>query len=180
MAGLRILRAELETSAVKKKETLRELISRERYNITRKRSAVALVRERLQGLKDKHLECSRAHDKACATHQKAYEKMIEAKRNLSTGTSKHVGPDLMITLQQVEVLTTMLERGTLNNVTRFAQKMEVMQSRIQDCEKEAITAAKELQVLEAEMSTVTPTSQEQLECINEVIEFLESEAMAIP
>ena len=174
------MRADLETAAIKRKERLRETINRENKNMTRKRSAVALVQERLQGLREKHLEWSRAHDKACATHQTAYEKMSEAERNLSTGISRKVGPDLMITLQQVEVLTKMLERGTRNNVTRFAQKMETMQARIKDCEEEAITVAKELQVMEVQFSASSPSSQEQLEWINAVIEFLESEAMAVP
>ncbi|KAG0622765.1 hypothetical protein M758_3G121600 [Ceratodon purpureus] len=180
MGGLRSLRAELETAAIKKKETLRELINREKINITRRRSAVALVQERLQGLKDKQLELSRAHDKACAAHQSAHQKMCEAQRNLATGAFKKVGPDLMITLQQVQVLTTMLERGCFNNVARFAQKMKDMHGRIQDCEKEVIAAAEELKVMELDLSTRTPSSQEELLWINEVIDFLESETMAMP
>ncbi|KAG0574909.1 hypothetical protein KC19_VG301800 [Ceratodon purpureus] len=180
MGGLRSLRTELETAAIKKKESLTELIHREKINMTRRRSAVALVQERLQGLKDKHMELSRAHDKACAAHQSAHQKMSEAQRNLATGASKKVGPDLMITLQQVQVLTTMLERGCFNNVARLAQKMKDMQGRIQDCEKEAIAAADELKVLELDLSTRTPSSQEELQWINEVMDFLESETMAMP
>ena len=179
VGGFRSLRADLELAATKK-DSLNELIKRDKTNLTRKRSAVALVQERLQGLKDKHVEWSRAHDKACEKHQIAHSQMTEAQRNLSTGMSRKVGPDLMITLQQVQVLTTMLERGCENNVKRLAEKMEIFHGRVKDCEEEAITAAKELELLELQLSTGIPSREKELQSMNDVIEFLDTKAMASP
>ena len=178
--GLRILKDELFSAAEKRKGSVMELIKKDEYRQTRKRSAFALVKERAKNLTDEHLELSRAHDKACATYGNAHSKKVEAERNLATGKSKNVGPDLMICLQQVQCLTTMLERGCLNNVKRYAEKMLMYEGRSADCKEEVLTVAKELQELESELSLVTPRRNEELNCMNAVIEFLRAQIVDAP
>ena len=75
-------------------------------------------------------------------------------------------------------MTTMLKRGTLNNVKRFANPMLIYKRRIEECEQEAVITAKELQQVEHEFSRITPRREEELEWINTLIDFLGSKVMA--
>ena len=178
LKGLLTLRPELESAATTKKQKLTDLVNRDEFFRTRKRSAANLAEERAGCLREKHTEWSRAHDRAIQSHVRAREKMVAAASELNAAIANNVDPNVLVTLTQVQQLTTVLERGCLNNVRRYAEKVEHYRDRVRDCEEEAMINQDDLQLFELDLSTVSVNRREELQGINAVSEFLALRAVA--
>ncbi|KAG0596151.1 hypothetical protein M758_UG229000 [Ceratodon purpureus] len=174
LRGFLTLRPELESTATEKKQKLTELVQRDEFIRTRKRSAAALAEERTGVLREKHMECSRAHDCAVESHARAHSKMVAAATELNSVITNNVDPNVLVTLTQVQQLTTVLERGCLNNVRRYAERVEHYSDRVRDCEEEAMLNADDLQLFELDLSIVSVNRREQVQGVRAVSEFLAS------
>lgn len=172
--GLHILREELFSAAAGKKEHLTELINRDEYNHTRKRSAATLAKERARGLREKLEEWTNLHDRAVRSHESARTRTVAAATELSSAVQKNANGDIQGTLNKVHHLSMVVERYSLNNRRRFAEKVELYSDKVRDCDEEARTNADELHVFEVDISTVTVNRREQLQCMDAVSDFLES------
>ena len=173
LKGILILRPELKEAASARKEQLAQLLNRDEYSRTKKRSAANLVNERARLLRDKLEEWSSVRNRASQAHSASRARTVAAATELSAAMNKNVDPNVLATLRRVHHLTMVVEKSNLNNLRRFALKVDHYTDRLKDCEEEAAISTDELNLLELDLSTVIVNRREQLKWLESVNDFLQ-------